>query len=326
MKIIFLGTPTFAVPSLEKLIEHALVPVAVVSQPDRETDRKGRLKPTPVKAAAEAHGIQVLQFDNINKYTQALEQLKPDLMITAAYGQILSEEFLRIAPVFNVHASLLPAYRGSSPIQAAILNGDKKAGVTIMKTVRAMDAGDCILQEGIELGAQETYGELHDRLSLLGANLIVQAVKDFALAKTVYTPQDANLVTFTKKIIKADGRIDWQESATTLMRKVRALNPWPTAYTYSADVGGDIKIYTAKSYSAEEFKQKLGSMSHIDCKNAPNSAGTVLCADEKQGLFVQTGKGVLELLSLQSPGKRVLSAQDFLRGCKEIRSGSVLGS
>jgi len=198
----------FAVPSLKKIVAGGHRVVAVISQPDREADKKGRLLPTLVKTAAIELNLPVYQFDSVSKEVDFIVSLKPDLMVTAAFGQMLSDAFLAVAPVFNVHASLLPLYRGSAPIQAAILNGDAYTGITIMRTVKEMDAGDIVLQDKIAIESGDTYGTLHDKLAQVGADLIAKAIGDFANAKTVFTPQEKHAATYVKKITKADRWID----------------------------------------------------------------------------------------------------------------------
>jgi methionyl-tRNA formyltransferase len=229
-------------------------------------------------------------------------------MITAAYGQLLSEEFLAVAPVCNIHASLLPLYRGSAPIQAAILNGDAQTGVTIMKTVKAMDAGDILLQGKIAIGPDDTYQSLHDKLSELGAGLMAEALDRLEGGRLQAIPQQHDKATYTQKVTKADGLIHWQESAETLARKIRAFNPWPAAYTYYR--GDNIKIYGAESLKSD-------SMSDTVNQNRLKTAqpGTILAAREEL-YYIKCGEGILKIFFLQAPGKRVLPASEFLRGYK----------
>jgi len=305
MNIIFLGTPEFAVPSLTAVLSSRHRVLAVITQPDRAAD-KGRVKPSPVKELAISQGIPVLQYDKVS--TEGLESVqayRPDIMVTAAFGQILAEEFLKIAPVYNVHASLLPLYRGSSPIQAAILSGDKETGVTIMETVKALDAGDILLQEKLAIADDEPFYSLQNRLAELGGGLIVEALDKTENGTLRAAPQRHEKATYTRKVAKEHGRINWSEDAGTIARKIRAYNPWPTGY--AAYGAGYIKIYAAKPVNS-------GSMPGIE-------PGIVLSADEKAGLQVQCGSGVLSILCLQAPGKRALPTAEFLRGYK-IAQGS----
>lgn len=324
MNIIFLGTPEFAVPALKVIANDCLnlgnsnlssnkiekKIVAVISQPDREKDKKGNLLTTPVKAAALELGLKVYQFDSVNKNIEFIKSLRPDLMITAAFGQILSDEFLKIAPVFNLHASLLPLYRGSSPIQASIISGDLFTGITIMRTVKAMDAGDIVLTDKVSIKNSDTYKTLHDKLSDLGANLIIKAINDFSLNKIKYTPQDNTKVTYVKKVTKQDGLIDFGENADLIERKVRAYNPWPSAYAIDNN-GNTIKILATKAI-------KTQSMSHIICENDIQKAkiGAVLLACKKQGLYVKCKNDILKIEALQLSGKKPVSFSEFLNGYK----------
>ena len=307
-RILFLGTPDFAVESLKQIVQTGYNVVGVISQPDRETDRKGNLLPTAVKAAASGLGLQVYQFDSVNKNIDVIKSLSPDLMVTAAFGQILGEDFLKIAPVFNVHASLLPLYRGSSPIQNSIINADTHTGVTIMRTVRAMDAGDIVIADKVKIESSDTYGLLHDKLSLLGAGLIVKAIGLFKDKKITYTPQDENKATHVVKVNKADGNVNWSQSAEIIARRVRAYNPWPSCYTKDNN-GNVFKIHVAKVVN-------LSTMSDIINKNAFKNAqnGTILLADAQNGLFVKCGVGVLSIENIQASGKRALPVKEFLRG------------
>ena len=321
MKIIYLGTPEFAVLPLKKIIESKHKILAVVSQLDREKDKRGNLKPTAVKEFALSRSIEVLQYENVSSEgLEKIKELKPDCMITVAFGQILSDEFLKIAPVYNIHASLLPKYRGSSPIQAAILNGDTVAGVTIMQTVKKMDAGDIVLQDKIEIGKYEPFHSLHDRLSILGADLIIKALDDIEAGKAILIPQNEKEATTVKKITKNDGKIDWSESAELIARKVYAYNPWPSAYTsYGED---SIKIFDARVVDVNN--QKSAKKAHGNQENTTKAAknsvilgithGKILKSCQSDGICVQCGQGILQILSLQAAGKRRLAASEFLRG------------
>lgn len=310
MNIVFLGTPEFAVPVLTALIKSRHKVLAAVSQPDREADRKGKLRFTPVKEFALKNGVRILQYQKVSaEGLEEIKELKPEVMVTAAFGQILSGQFLDLAPVFNVHASILPAYRGAAPIQSAIINGEKNTGVTIMRTVREMDAGEILLNRKLTIGDDETYGDLSLRLAGLGGELIVNAIDLYEKGDLKAVPQNHEKATFTKKITKSDGKLDFNESAEKIALKIRAFNPWPTGQArYN---GETIKIYTAKAV-------KTNSMPHIihglNIESAIN--GAILCANEKDGLIIKCGTDALKIERLQSPGKKILDTPEFLRGYK----------
>ena len=294
MKIIFLGTPDFAVPSLKALHESGHHIIAAVAQPDRARNRRGQLVPTPVHAEAEALGIPFFSFERIGDNAEFLRSLAPDLMVTAAYGQILTQQVLDVPAhgVINVHASLLPKYRGSSPIQWAIADGLKQTGVTIMQTERGLDCGDILRRAVTPIGEKETAGELSARLAELGAKELVETVDEIACGKCVPVKQNESEATYCKKIVKSDGLLDFSRPADELYNKVRAFNPWPVAYT---GIGGEmLKIYSC---------------------SVTNRSGVpgVLTRNGKE-LYVACGERSLRLEVLQLPGKRAMSAAEFLAG------------
>ena len=230
MRVVFLGTPDFAVPTLKAIAASRHELAAVIAQPDRAKNRRGELLPTPVHAAAEALGVPFYAFDRLRDETGTLRTLSPDIMVTAAYGQILTQEILDIPPfgVINVHASLLPEYRGSSPIQWAIIDGKRETGVTIMQTERGLDTGDMLLAGRVPLTAETTGGSLHDALSVLGAELIVKVLRNIDRIKPEV--QDDVLTCYAAKIDKAESRLDFSLPTAVLERKIRAFNPYPAAY------------------------------------------------------------------------------------------------
>jgi len=315
MKIIFMGTPDFAVPSLQKLHDAGYEIVAVISQPDREKDRKGNILPTPVKACAAALGLQVLQFESVNKEIVSIKELKPSLIITAAFGQLLSDEFLTIAPVFNVHSSLLPLYRGSSPIQSAILRNDKYTGITIMKTVKEMDAGDIVLKEKVAIDDNDTYSTLSCKLSTVGGKALIKAVEAFENHKIKYSPQDGRKATYTKKILRQDGLIDWDTSASEINRKIRAFYPWPSAFI-KLNSGEIVKIHASKVHKTAIMSDIANDASRVLGRNSVRVAknGDVFISKKNDRIFIKCKKDVLELISIQLAGKSVMAASDFLRG------------
>ena len=296
MKVVFLGTPEFAVLPIKSIAKSSHELLAVVSQPDRETDRKKNLLPTPAKQAAAELSIPVFQYESVSR--EGIEQIKrlsPDVVVTAAFGQLLSQEFLDIPRfgVLNIHASLLPKYRGSSPIQAAILNGETTSGVSVMKTVYKMDAGDIFLQRQLPITDKTTYEQLSNSMSVLGAEMIVQALDMLESGKAVFTPQNEADATYTKKITKTDGLLDFADSADKIVRKINAFNPWPSAYIYR---GGEL----LKIFAAEKTDTK-------------GEAGKVL-AVQKDGIIVGCDRSSVKITELQAAGKRKMSAEEYLRG------------
>ena len=309
MKVVFMGTPDFAVPVLEKIIEAGHEVGFVVTQPDRAGNR-GKVIFSPVKQAAIEHGIPVLQPDRISTDEAVLASIQgfdPDVLVVVAYGQILKKSVLDIpkAGSFNVHASLLPRLRGASPIQHAILDGDEKAGVTIMKIDEGLDTGDMLISDSVEIGRMN-FEELHDALAEMGASLMVQALGLIESGKAVYTKQDDSLSSYAGMIRKEDGKIDFSESADAIDRKIRAFDPWPGAF---CDMDGK----TIKIWKAEPAAGKAAGGA---------ATGTILSADA-DGISVQCGEGVLVIKELQLPGKKRTSVRDYLLGHK-IQNGEML--
>lgn len=305
-----MGTPEFAVPSLEALIGAGYEVVAAVTQPDRPVGRKKTLTPPPVKVCAQAHGVPVLQFERIRRKEgrEALTALQPDLFVTAAFGQILSKAVLDIPRLgtINVHASLLPQYRGSAPINWCIVSGEKKAGVTTMMTNEGIDTGDMLLRDEVEIGENENAEELTERLSRLGAQTLLRTLRALEDGTLVRTPQNEAEASYQPMLTREMGEMDWSRSAQQLHDQVRGLYPWPGAYT-TMD-GGVLKVWVSR-------------VSDMKTDAAP---GTVVRADAKEGLFVACGTGVLQIVELQAPGSKRMNARDYLRG-KPMQTGTVLG-
>ena len=305
-----MGTPEFAVPSLEALIGAGYEVVAAVTQPDRPVGRKKTLTPPPVKVCAQAHGVPVLQFERIRRKEgrEALTALQPDLFVTAAFGQILSKAVLDIPRLgtINVHASLLPQYRGSAPINWCIVSGEKKAGVTTMMTNEGIDTGDMLLRDEMEIGENETAEELTERLSRLGAQTLLRTLRALEDGTLVRTPQNEAEASYQPMLTREMGEMDWSRSAQQLHDQVRGLYPWPGAYT-TMD-GGALKVWVSR-------------ISDMKTDAAP---GAVVKADAKEGLFVACGTGVLQIVELQAPGSKRMNARDYLRG-KPMQTGTVLG-
>ncbi len=298
MNIVYLGTPDFAVKPLQALIDNGFNVIAVVTNKDKPVGRKQILTAPPVKSLALQKGIPVYQYDKIRiEGVQDLKKLNPDIMVTCAFGQILSEEILDIPKfgVLNIHASLLPKYRGASPIHYALLNGEKVTGITVMKTEIGIDTGDILLQKELHINDGETCGELFDRLSDLGSNCIIEALNMVKTGSAVYVSQDSENATITKIIKKQDALIDWSKTAEEVVNQIRAFNPAPVAFTIANGV--PFKIYSAEVSSIDgNFK-----------------AGQVVCAD-KNTLTVGCGKGAVNLLKVQKSGGKPVLIKEFLLG------------
>lgn len=303
MRIVFFGTPDFALDSLRACVESGHEVVAVVTQPDRERDRR-KVTYSPVKQLALDLGLKVLQYEKVSRDgVDELSLLRADLFVTCAFGQILSQKILDIPPLgtINVHASLLPKYRGSAPIQWAIINGDKVTGVTIMRTALKVDSGDILMQESTPIGEEETAGELFERLKVMGGKLLKKAIEAIASSSAVYTPQDESKVVHCRMLEKSDGALDFSHDAEVLDRLIRGLTPWPSAYTRLGDKV--LKIIKAK---------------YCDLNG---SIGVVTVKDSKA--YVGCGKGSLELLQVQLEGGKKMDIAAFLAGHK--LDGAVLG-
>jgi methionyl-tRNA formyltransferase len=306
LRIIFMGTAELSCASLEKLAEKFSV-VAVVTQPDKPKGREMKLQFSPVKILAEKLKLPVLQPAKARdeKFISELRELKPDLIVVVAYGQILPQSILDL-PKFgcvNVHTSLLPKYRGASPIQSAILNGETETGVTIMKMDAGLDTGEIISQKRIPILPEDNSQTLHDKLAQLGAELLVETIPDYVAGKIQPKPQPAEGASYAAKIKKEDGKIDWNEPAEKILNKLRAFTPWPSAFTFLPDLVGTLappKAQLLKIWKAE-----------VSGDNG--QTGTVLSAD-KNGIVVACGKNALRILELQREGGRRLSAQEFLAG------------
>lgn len=303
MKVLFLGTPDFSAVVLRALAARYEV-TAVVTNPDRPAGRGHKTRPSAASVAADELGIPVFKFASVSREGLGeIRSLGADIAVTAAFGQILSEEFISTFPkgVLNVHASLLPRLRGASPVQWAILGGDEVTGVTIMRTVKALDAGDILLAESTRIGEDETAGELMDRLAVMGGELICRALALVESGEAVFTPQDDAAATYCHTISKADGRMDFTGSAAELERFVRGMTPSPSAYFYLN--GKRIKVLAAK---------------RCEMTGAP---GEVLAADIKRGLVVGCGGGSVRLTRIMPEGKGAMNDTDWLRG-NAVAAGS----
>lgn len=315
MKIVFMGTPDFSAVVLEKL--NSVYPVsAVVTGLDKPVGRGYNLAPSPLKVKAIELGIPVLQYAKVSREgLDDIRSLEPDVVVTAAFGQILSDAFLAIPKfaVLNVHASLLPKYRGSSPIQWSIINGDEKTGITIMKTVKAVDAGDVLLEKETEIGKKETAGELFDRLAILGGEAIVEAISLVECGKATFTPQDESKVTHCSMINKGDGLVDFSKSAKEIDCFVRGMTPWPSAYTHIGEK-------TLKIFDVEKVELSDLQKSNDQFENA--KFGEVVLADKNHGLIVKVADGFIRLHVIQLEGSKRMDDTQFLLG-RKIDVGTV---
>ena len=303
MKIVFLGTPDFAVESLQAVYDAGHEILAVVTQPDKERNRR-EVTFSPVKQRALDLGLKVLQFSKIREEgEEILRELAPDVMVTCAYGQIISQSILDIPKygVINVHASLLPLFRGSSPIQWAILTGQKRTGVSIMRTALQVDSGDVLLQKSVDIGENETAGELFDRLANLGAEALVEGLGLIESGQAVFTPQDHSKATHYPMLSKEDGHIDWNSNAQEILCKIRGMNPWPSAYCYL-----DGKIF--KIWRAKVAQDELG-IGEIQIQG--------------KSMKIGCGDGAIEALEVQLEGKRRMDTASFVAGVK-IQNGTIV--
>lgn len=319
MKVIFMGTPDFAVSTLSAIAEAGHEILLAVSQPDKPKGRGKQLQFPPVKQWAVEHDIPVYQPKRI-KDPEAVEYLRgfdADIIIVAAFGQILPKEILEM-PRFgcvNVHASLLPKYRGAAPIQWAVINGDKVSGVTTMQMGVGLDDGDMLMKKTVELAADETGGSLFDRLAVLGGELCVETMKGLEEGTITPVPQDPREATHVGMIQKSMGRMDFTQSAGALECLIRGLNPWPSAYTYMD--GKMLKVW--KAAVAEDLPHQTEENPVI----AEHPVPGMVCRVDKEGIWLLTGEGYLILQEVQLEGKKRMAAADFLRG-HELAVGTVL--
>ena len=309
MKILFMGTPDFASESLRALIKSENEIVGVVSQPDRPKGRGHKLVPTDVKVTAQEAGLTVYQPESLKNeaFLPTLEELNPDIIVVAAYGRILPEYILNYPRYgcINVHASLLPKYRGAAPIQRAVLNGDDETGVCIMKMEKGLDTGDIIAVKSTAIGEYETSGELFDRLAKIGGDLLVRTIKDIETGNAVYTKQDDEKSTYAEKITKETACIDWEKSSTEISKQICAMNPFPGAYT--TYMGDTLKIYEAEKTEGE------------------GKPGQILGIEKKKGLKVACKNGAIFIKTVQFAGLKRMNIEDYARGHK-IETDIILGA
>ncbi|MDT2780611.1 methionyl-tRNA formyltransferase [Vagococcus fluvialis] len=299
-KIIFMGTPGFSVPILNGLVAEGYDVLRVVTQPDRPVGRKKVLTPPPVKEAALEHGIKVLQPEKISGSPEMEEiiSLNPDLIVTAAFGQFLPETLLKAPKLgaINVHASLLPKYRGGAPVHYSIIKGDSETGVTIMRMVKKMDAGDMLSQKAIPISKTDDVGSMFDKLSLLGKDMLLEMLPEFIAGNIKEIPQDETLVTYSPNITREEEQIDWNKTSELIDCQVRGMRPWPVAFT-----------------TYQETRVKLWDTTPLD-ETTTKAPGTIIKINKKNFL-VACGEGtVLQINDLQPAGKGRLKAVEYLNG------------
>jgi len=299
MRVIFAGTPEFSVPALEALIAAGHEIVAVYTQPDRQAGRGRKTRPGPVKLCAEKHGLIIEQPASLKDAAVRMKEFSADIMVVVAYGIILPDEILRIPKhgCLNIHASLLPRWRGAAPIQRAIEAGDTESGITIMQMDAGLDTGDILATYPVNIEPSETGESLHDRLAATGATAITDVLANLDHYQKNAVPQQSELSSYAKKISTGEANIDWTENCQVLEHRIRAFNPWPGSQAWYK--GSKLRIW------------------HAICEEASRQSepGVILSAD-KSGIRVACGKGVLNILTLQRPGGKPLSSIDFLNGMK----------
>ena len=310
MRVVFMGTPDFAVATLEDIINAGHIVEAVVTQPDKPKGRGGAVAMSPVKETALEHGIEVLQpvkVKNDNEFYERMKQIDPDVIVVVAFGQILPDSILELPKYgcINVHASLLPAYRGAAPIQWAVIDGLEETGVTTMQMDHGLDTGDIIMQSRIRLDAKETGGSLFDRLSSEGGRLLVKTLEAVENGTATRTKQDDSLSNYAKMLTKSLGNIDFNEGAVNIERLIRGLNPWPSAYTFLN--GKTLKVWKCAVERAECGKEAPGTIIGVD----------------KSGIHVACGSDALILKEVQLEGKKRMETDAFLRGY-QVTAGTML--
>ena len=308
-RILFMGTPAFALSPLHKLHDKKYPIIGVVSQPDRRQGRGLKEVAPPVKVLAQKFGLPIFQPEKVKdaSFLKTFYQLKPDMVVVVAFGQILPKEIIDYPPMqcLNIHPSLLPKYRGAAPINWPIIRGETKTGVTIMLMDEGMDSGDILIQQKTDIGIAETYGELHDRLAQLGATLLIKTIGQIVAGTAQRKPQDASVVTFAPRLKKETGKIDWNNKVSDIVNLIRGLSPTPAAYT-------QLEGHVLKIFTAEANQNKVSE-----------TAGTI-GAVGAAGLPVAASDGYVILKDVQLAGKKRMLAQDFLRGY-HLKIGSVLG-
>lgn len=300
MKVVFMGTPDFAVPCLQALLDNKYEVIGVVTQPDRPVGRSSKLLPTPVKERALQYNIPVFQPEKVKtpEFVETLKALAPDVIVVVAFGQILSQAILDIPPkgCINVHGSLLPKYRGAGPIQWSIINGDKTTGVTTMYMDKGMDTGDMILKREFEIVEKDTYESLHDRMSGIGAEVLIETMKLIEQGKAPRTPQNSEEATNAPMLQKTTGQIDWSRPVREIYNLIRGTYPWPGAFG----------LYNGKKFKIFGYE--------IYKEDTPNKDYGVITEIGKDYLMVSCGKGSLKILELQFENEKRMGVEAYLRG------------
>ncbi|TCK98337.1 methionyl-tRNA formyltransferase [Natranaerovirga hydrolytica] len=298
MKVVFMGTPEFSVPTLNALIESEHEVIGVVTQPDKPKGRGKKVSVTPIKEVALEHNIPVYQPKKVkdNEFVELIKELNPDVMVVIAFGQLLSKDLLEFPKwgCINVHASLLPRYRGAGPIQWAVINGEAETGITTMHMDVGLDTGDMILKDSIKLDEKETAGSLHDKLSQLGAITLIKTLKALEEGQAPREQQNDEVATYAPMLTKELGKIDWNKSAIEIERLIRGLNPWPSAYTHLDNKF--LKIWEADVVHSNE-----------------GAIGEIIQVTENE-IIVQTKNEAIAIKELQLEGKKRMKTKDFLRG------------
>jgi len=294
MKVLFFGTPRFAEVVLQHLLESQHEVVGVVCQVDKPAGRGNKIVSPHIVEIARQHNLPVYQFEKLSEHLEEFKKIECDCGVTASYGKMLPKELLDFLPIINVHPSLLPKYRGATPIQSALLNGDQLTGVTIMKTDVGMDDGDIFIQKEEKIAPEEDYFSLHDRLVEIGSELLIETLNDIEKGKAILTPQDDSKASFVKLIKKEDGLLDFSKNVESLVNKVRAFIENPVAYFF---IGGErIRVFKAKVANFG-IQASVGSL-------IPN----------KKHFLIQASDGVFEILKCQAQGGKILEASSFLNG------------
>ncbi|MBN1364024.1 MAG: methionyl-tRNA formyltransferase [Syntrophaceae bacterium] len=308
-RILFMGTPVFALPALRLLHEHKYPIIGVVTQPDRPKGRGLKEVAPPVKILAQEFGLHVFQPQKVKdeSFLKIFKKLHPDMVVLVAFGQILPKAIIDYPPLkcLNIHPSLLPKYRGAAPLNWQIINGETKTGVSIMIMDEGMDSGDILLKEETPLGAAETFGELHDRLSQLGANLLIKSIEQISNGTAKRHPQNSSNAIFAPRLKKETGKINWNNKASDIVNLIRGLNPSPTAYTTLN--GLSLKIFSAVAHTGKNYQP-------------PGAIGSATA----EGLPVAAADGYVILKDVQLAGKKRMLIADFLRGY-QLNAGVILG-
>jgi methionyl-tRNA formyltransferase len=312
LNVVFMGSPEYAVPSLEKLVYEGYRVVAVYTQPDRPAGRGRGLVPPPVKTAALKLGLNVVQAESLRE-PEALAEMesdRPEIIVICAFGQILTQALLDIPPLqcINVHFSLLPRHRGASPVAAALLAGDEFSGVTVQLVRMKLDTGPVLARAAVSIAPQDNTGTLMAKLAVVGADLLVEALSGWSRGEITPLPQDNRRATYFRQVKKEEGEIDWSLPAETLQRRVRAFYPWPGCFT---------------SWRARQVK--INAAEALPEEKTPGAGVVIALAGKDSGLGIGTGKGVLKVLRLQLEGRRDVPAAEFLRGQRDFVGAKLPG-